>query len=947
MLNRFVHIAVLIFALAASAAAQNPYLQGSLSGGTGVPGTKTRSALNTMERAAGSLAGVTILTDTFGNQRLALYVHIEDTCINYTPAPTGNTQNLSAFVEKCATDSVWYIDWEGKSQFIGGAGAVCDEDWLQISDNSCPDAITDSIYHYRYAAIGARLVWPTAEFLVSDSSAVQVSILSGNRNSRLGFYDNFNQVYSTIDQSGVSTIWYFNPTGEMRFVTAGGGTPQSPGAPFVNQFAIDPNDLPLPTIQAHLYPNTRSDTNTVRNFIYTDNVGKFRSQPIDSLSGLATNWYNSDGTTTDATRTATILESAEWLGDAPNGYFYFEMGSLGGGRLEISTNETRSYYQDVSGGNVVSANISGVDIITNSNASRAVDIFTDTVNTRGHFDPTNFRLNFLSDNSYLFADSLKVVGLGQFPGFPSLNFDGTEKGFLYDQSDDGVVLINGDGTSGGYTYVLVDINSIDNYIQFDGSGNDYVDIYGQTGSDNSYQRVAVSSDESPLGDSKLILISADPSTAENLFGVAQGVADSVAASLYFGESSIGSDFYEGRRAFGVRTYPNEDPFDWIQAYLQNDTVENAVSFYNRAYYWRNEHPIGAAGDTLLHFWAATGPGGEAGRDPGFMTLDQVCAHCADGITADNGLNMSAPGNVQLGGTLLKNTTISTTSGFNLTVSGDVPFSAGIGGTLNVDNASAASPVSKTVRVTANTGFGVHVTSTAGVGTLSIGTTGVKGEGTIGIHGQTTTGYGAIGQATSASGIGVSATSAGNFAIQAAINPASTNTVIPIMGNYRNTTGTPASGLGESIDFYIEDSANNDELVNQIISKATTVTDGAEVSEFSITGKNGGALTALLTLAGNGNATINNGNLSLGTAGNKINITTGSNAAAGTSAAMTAGTITISTTAVSANSIILLTHATFGGTTGVLRYGNIVAGTSFDIISSNAADTGTVGWIIFN
>lgn len=74
---------------------------------------------------------------------------------------------------------------------------------------------------------------------------------------------------------------------------------------------------------------------------------------------------------------------------------------------------------------------------------------------------------------------------------------------------------------------------------------------------------------------------------------------------------------------------------------------------------------------------------------------------------------------------------------------------------------------------------------------------------------------------------------------------------------------------------------------------------------------------------------------------------GGNANAGQSAAMTAGTITISTTAVTANSLIFLTHASVGGTQGILSVGTITAGTSFVINSSSATDTGTVNWWIIN
>lgn len=99
----------------------------------------------------------------------------------------------------------------------------------------------------------------------------------------------------------------------------------------------------------------------------------------------------------------------------------------------------------------------------------------------------------------------------------------------------------------------------------------------------------------------------------------------------------------------------------------------------------------------------------------------------------------------------------------------------------------------------------------------------------------------------------------------------------------------------------------------------------------------------------GNITATNGNLVLSTAGNKISIATGANASLGTSAAMVAGTVTVATTAVTASSRIFLTTNTPGGTQGVLSAptASIVAGTSFVINSSNAADTSTVNWWIVN
>ncbi len=75
-------------------------------------------------------------------------------------------------------------------------------------------------------------------------------------------------------------------------------------------------------------------------------------------------------------------------------------------------------------------------------------------------------------------------------------------------------------------------------------------------------------------------------------------------------------------------------------------------------------------------------------------------------------------------------------------------------------------------------------------------------------------------------------------------------------------------------------------------------------------------------------------------------TTGPAALAGT-ATLVAGTVTVSTTAVAAGSLILVSYNTTAGTTGAVRapQASIVAGTSFVISSTSGTDTSTVNWFI--
>lgn len=121
----------------------------------------------------------------------------------------------------------------------------------------------------------------------------------------------------------------------------------------------------------------------------------------------------------------------------------------------------------------------------------------------------------------------------------------------------------------------------------------------------------------------------------------------------------------------------------------------------------------------------------------------------------------------------------------------------------------------------------------------------------------------------------------------------------------------------------------------------------------------GALTATTSITATlGAITATNGNLVLGTAGNKLSIATGVNASVGT-ATLVGGTATVSTTAVTASSVILLTRQSIGATgaaaLGQLTVGTVVAGTSFvinavqaaDATALQASDVSVIGYQIIN
>lgn len=88
-----------------------------------------------------------------------------------------------------------------------------------------------------------------------------------------------------------------------------------------------------------------------------------------------------------------------------------------------------------------------------------------------------------------------------------------------------------------------------------------------------------------------------------------------------------------------------------------------------------------------------------------------------------------------------------------------------------------------------------------------------------------------------------------------------------------------------------------------------------------------------------------GALGVGTAGQTLSVKSGTNAKAGTTAAMTAGSVTVSTTAVTANSVIVASLKTAGGTVGAPFVGTITPGTSFVLKSTSGTDTSVYNWII--
>ncbi len=105
----------------------------------------------------------------------------------------------------------------------------------------------------------------------------------------------------------------------------------------------------------------------------------------------------------------------------------------------------------------------------------------------------------------------------------------------------------------------------------------------------------------------------------------------------------------------------------------------------------------------------------------------------------------------------------------------------------------------------------------------------------------------------------------------------------------------------------------------------------------------GAATLQSTLALS--STLNtDGSILMNTVGTSLRVKTGTNARAG-NATLVGGTVTVNNTTAGANTIIMLTRKTSGGTLGTAITYTISNGTSFTITSDSALDTSTFSYFM--
>lgn len=174
-------------------------------------------------------------------------------------------------------------------------------------------------------------------------------------------------------------------------------------------------------------------------------------------------------------------------------------------------------------------------------------------------------------------------------------------------------------------------------------------------------------------------------------------------------------------------------------------------------------------------------------------------------------------------------------------------------------------------------------------------------------------------------------------------------VLALGGSFTNSSGTQSLSIMRIVNTFNNTGTYSGTIIDLDINNTETSMTGTThygILERSTTALNGfgtATPTERMHVVGNGLFT---GNLTMSTAGSGVLIKEGSNATSGV-ATLSAGTVTVNTTKVTANSRIQLTAQSLGTITvpASLAVSARSAGTSFTILSSDVTDTSVVAWVI--
>jgi len=276
----------------------------------------------------------------------------------------------------------------------------------------------------------------------------------------------------------------------------------------------------------------------------------------------------------------------------------------------------------------------------------------------------------------------------------------------------------------------------------------------------------------------------------------------------------------------------------------------------------------------------------------------------------------------------------------------VPLDQQIDGSVTITNLTV---VTNITAATATIGAAT-VTTNATIGVAASTTTALTLNGNVG--GQRILRLNRTSGITQSSGIGLAPggftmfDETGNQSIAVISNSGSESRIL--MGP--QDTASPHQGI-----FAASTAAGTDVAGGIVRIKADQGTGNADAGDaFNVMTGDAGAsgstvqsVTTKFVVEGDGDVRVTTGNLTLSAEGKSLKIKTGgANAKFGSVNLGVGGTVTVTTTGIAANSLIFLSKQE-SAFTGDLRPVNRIAGTSFDILSSNPLDRSPVAWWILD
>lgn len=275
----------------------------------------------------------------------------------------------------------------------------------------------------------------------------------------------------------------------------------------------------------------------------------------------------------------------------------------------------------------------------------------------------------------------------------------------------------------------------------------------------------------------------------------------------------------------------------LNCQLTIDTKGRITSFADGSIFLLSNAPgagdtLVVSGDTIKRIYASYGLISTPTASSIALRVDTTLIQKL--ITANNGLTKTG-NNIQLGGSLIQATNITSAAGANRIIYSGVS-SFGDGAQLDVSTTGSA-------------GIGVRGQAIDGRGIFGVATTGVGVYGTA----TGTGGYGLFGLSTLGNAIYGRADS--GIIWEGEMVPHSNNTIIPARSTTRSSQSFGANGIGYSDDSYLQTSIGGNQLTNRIIYKLTNATDASYTSSFEFWNANNATLARKMAIAGNGQITL--------------------------------------------------------------------------------------------